>query len=105
LTIWSICVVLSRFVPLFFDFIPMIRRTSRNVNTGHCDSAQHRVNERNRDVSPAESDRKENEGEVWQSLAALLEREDDFCSGVPFFYVSDGTGGVSRRIASVDHWG
>ena len=57
------------------------------------------------DVTPAESDHLENEAEVWQRVAAISEREDDFCSGVPFFYVSDSTGGFSQRIASVDHRG
>ena len=46
------------------------------------------------------TDRPENEEEVRQRLPVLLERDDDFRLGMPFFYVSDGTGGFSQRIAS-----
>ena len=56
--------------------------------------------ERYGDFSTAEADRP-----FWQRLLVLLERNDDFRAGVPFFYVSDGTGGFSQRIASVDRRG
>jgi hypothetical protein len=51
------------------------------------------------------TERLENQGEVWQRLLVLLERDDDFRWGVPVFYVSNGTGGFSQRVASVDHRG
>src|SRR6266568_6825518 len=50
-------------------------------------------------------DRLENEGETRQRLLVLLEGNDDFRPGVPFFCVSDGTSGFSQRIASVDRRG
>ena len=31
------------------------------------------------------------------------EGNDDFRRGMTFFYVSDGSGGFSNRVASVDH--
>ena len=57
------------------------------------------------DFSTAEADRP-----FWQRLLFLLERNllernEDFRPGVPFFCVSDGTGRFSQRIASVDHRG
>src|SRR5205823_2437278 len=35
----------------------------------------------------------------------LLECDQHFRPGVPFFYVSDGLGGLRQRVASVDHRG
>ena len=52
------------------------------------------------DFSTAEADRP-----FWKRLLFLLERNEDFRPGVPFFCVSDGTGRFSQRIASVDRRG
>ena len=39
---------------------------------------------------------------VWLRASFLLERNEDFRAGVPFFGVREGVGGFSQRIASVD---
>src|SRR5437868_5575560 len=51
------------------------------------------------------TDRRENEGEAGQRSPNLLECDQHFRPGVPFFYVSDGLGGLRQRVASVDHRG